>query len=606
MRRALGFIALAALVITACNLAGDVTPPPALATAQAARPITTPTQIPIVAELPPSAPNLGTGAALYAERCAACHGASGLGNGPQAADLPVVPAALGDPVLARQALPVDWYTMVTQGNIERFMPPFVSLNDQQRWDVVAFALTLSADAALADAAGVFASACADCHGEDGSGGTVALDLTDPAWMAERSVADIATVIREGLGAAMPAFAGTLAETEIWALAAYTQQRSFTLAGHGEQAAANVPEAEPPAPTQEDGAILAQVLQGTNGASIPEDFELTLHVFEGQSEVDAQTGIVDSQGRFLFSDLAPDPARLYILSAEYGGVRYASEVVHLQPGDEPSELPILIHETTQDPAVVQVDRLHLLFDFPAEGVVQVVELWVLSNLSDRTLVASGGELPLEIALPEGAVNLQFEGGALGNRFLPTARGFADQAPLRPGSGTAQLVFSFELPFDGRLGFSQPLEFPVLAATVLVPESGPEVRSPSLVDLGVREVTGGSLRNYEHPPLAAGESIELEFSRGLRLPNLSLEAGSLGWALGLAALVAAALVAVRWLGIWPRTGSVDSPPVHSRETLLRSIANLDDLYEAGELDEQEYREQRDALKQRALAIMKQNDD
>ncbi|MBK8782804.1 MAG: hypothetical protein IPO22_13575 [Anaerolineales bacterium] len=32
--------------------------------------------------------------------------------------------------------------MVTQGNLDRFMPPFLSLSDQQRWDVVSYALTL--------------------------------------------------------------------------------------------------------------------------------------------------------------------------------------------------------------------------------------------------------------------------------------------------------------------------------------------------------------------------------------------------------------------------------------------------------------------------------
>ena len=33
--------------------------------------------------------------------------------------------------------------MVTLGNIENFMPPFASLSDQERWDVVAYAQSLS-------------------------------------------------------------------------------------------------------------------------------------------------------------------------------------------------------------------------------------------------------------------------------------------------------------------------------------------------------------------------------------------------------------------------------------------------------------------------------
>jgi hypothetical protein len=50
--------------------------------------------------------------------------------------------AFGLPEVARPASPAQWYTTVTRGNMDRFMPPFASLNDQERWDVVAYAMTL--------------------------------------------------------------------------------------------------------------------------------------------------------------------------------------------------------------------------------------------------------------------------------------------------------------------------------------------------------------------------------------------------------------------------------------------------------------------------------
>ncbi|MBV5333686.1 c-type cytochrome, partial [bacterium] len=63
------------------------------------------------------------GAAIYAEKCAACHGDTGMGDGTQGKQLPVAVAALGLPATAQAALPSAWYTMVTQGNLEKFMPP---------------------------------------------------------------------------------------------------------------------------------------------------------------------------------------------------------------------------------------------------------------------------------------------------------------------------------------------------------------------------------------------------------------------------------------------------------------------------------------------------
>ena len=60
-----------------------------------------------------------------------------------AAQLQKQPTALGKPENARAAAPASWFTTVTQGNMQSFMPPFNSkLSDQQRWDVVAYILSL--------------------------------------------------------------------------------------------------------------------------------------------------------------------------------------------------------------------------------------------------------------------------------------------------------------------------------------------------------------------------------------------------------------------------------------------------------------------------------
>ena len=92
---------------------------------------------------PASAPDVQNGAVIFAERCAPCHGATGLGDGPQSMQLPVTVPGIGLPEVARKAAPAAWFKTVTQGNLDRFMPPFVgALSDQERWNVVAYALTL--------------------------------------------------------------------------------------------------------------------------------------------------------------------------------------------------------------------------------------------------------------------------------------------------------------------------------------------------------------------------------------------------------------------------------------------------------------------------------
>src|SRR5262245_55245959 len=140
MKSRVAIIIVLASLLSACNftLAEDVTPPPNYVS---------PTPAPTLGPLfPAQAPNPADGAAIFTEKCAPCHGTTGLGDGPQGIQLGVTVPAFGLPEVARPASPSQWFTTVTRGNIERFMPPFASLNDQQRWDVVSYIMTLHTSA----------------------------------------------------------------------------------------------------------------------------------------------------------------------------------------------------------------------------------------------------------------------------------------------------------------------------------------------------------------------------------------------------------------------------------------------------------------------------
>ena len=86
--------------------------------------------------------------------------------------------AIGSDEIARQSSPADWYRIISEGNIERFMPPFNSLDTRAKWDVVAYIFSLSTTEEEQDLGyEVYQEYCAECHGETGNGeGTRASDL----------------------------------------------------------------------------------------------------------------------------------------------------------------------------------------------------------------------------------------------------------------------------------------------------------------------------------------------------------------------------------------------------------------------------------------------
>jgi high-affinity iron transporter len=82
---------------------------------------------------PTKAPDLARGAALYTEQCAACHGATGRGDGPNAKSLNPPPVAFADANRARQRSLFGLYQVIGQGLDGTAMPSFAHLPSDDRW-----------------------------------------------------------------------------------------------------------------------------------------------------------------------------------------------------------------------------------------------------------------------------------------------------------------------------------------------------------------------------------------------------------------------------------------------------------------------------------------
>ncbi|WP_234981622.1 cytochrome c/FTR1 family iron permease [Fontimonas thermophila] len=82
---------------------------------------------------PAAPPDLARGQALYAEHCAACHGARGAGDGPLAAGMDPPPIAFTDAERASERSLLALYQVTTQGLDGTAMPSFAHLSAEDRW-----------------------------------------------------------------------------------------------------------------------------------------------------------------------------------------------------------------------------------------------------------------------------------------------------------------------------------------------------------------------------------------------------------------------------------------------------------------------------------------
>ena len=614
------------LLLSACSfsLAEDITPPPG-----AEIPAEIPTQPPPSGPLYPLvSPNPAEGALIYTDKCAPCHGSTGQGDGPQASQLPNPPAALAALEVARQSTPAEWYSLITQGNLDRFMPPFNSLSDRQRWDVVAYLYTLSVPPEILSLGEqIFITNCASCHGLQGGGdGPEAASLqvtpsnfTDQERMASKSATQLFGAISAGVAPAMPAFNDNLTEDERWALVAYLRSLTFALPAEiarsqetqlpettGEAGSTGTPLAS--VTEVENGTITGQVVNASGG-EVPTDLTIDLSGFDEMKQTYTATTTIEPDGSYTFLDVEMPVGRAFITSTEYNKVAYSSDIAVVEAGKTNLELSLPIRETTTDSSVLSVDRMHILFEYREPDTLRVIELWILSNLSDRTLVAMEEGAPVvTYPLPEGATNLQFEDGILGERYVETTGGFGDTDVVRPGPGLRQLVFSFEMPYRRRLEFVQPIDLPVNAVVILGPEEGLNVTSDQLQDAGTRQMQNISYHMYTSDRLEVGTELAMTISG--RPKGTSSVAGSrTNLVIGLLAFGVALIVTGVWLfrrNRAERTGIeaaeeldedfLPGEAAEDPETLLDAILALDDQYQAGELPEEAYRQRRAELKAR----------
>lgn len=614
-----------ALALSGCSfsLAEDILPP-ANYVEPAAETIPTQSE---AAQFPLVPPDPAAGAQIFTESCAPCHGAKGMGDGERAAQLPNQPAQLGNPELARAARPVDWYEMVTRGNLERFMPGFASLNDRQRWDVVAYALTLSVSPEqLAEGKTLYEQNCAQCHGLTGRGdGELAAELqltpanwTDQERLAGLSASDMAAVM-EGEREGHPDLTVRVDAAQGYEVAAYVRSLSFARAGEeSAQSADESGESQPTleaSPTAAIGAtitITGKISNASASQNLPAGMTVTVQAYNQMMRLAFEvSGDVAQDGAYEIKDVEYDPNYVYFAQVTANGLTFNSDILH--GGDISGavvDLPIEIYDTTTDQSALRADRLHVFLDFSQPGRVQVVNLYIFSNLGDKVVGPAEKDGPvLRFDLPAGAQNLQFQDGELGGRFIQTESGFADRMSIAPGVSQQQILFAYELPYDRKLDLDMQLPLDVEAAIVMAPPSGVKIKSDQLLDAGQRDVQGTAYQMYQSAgELKKGSTLRISLSGkvGGAADSDAATYVMIG-AAGLGAVLAG-------LGLWlyrmrkqaePVEEAVDADAASVADTsdaLIEAIVVLDDRHASGDLSEAAYQARRAELKARLAEVMK----
>lgn len=609
-------LSFALISLSGCSLATNAPPPPKMPIVQPSAQNNTPQLL----QLPSRRPNVASGAAIYAAKCVQCHGLLGRGDGAQAAEVKAQtgtpPADItGDPI-ARAQSPQQWFDTITNGRIEKLMPPFgPKMPVDDRWDVIAYIWTLAASPANIDRGqAIYFQQCVQCHGElgkgDGPQAKGALpDFTQFAVFASRAIGQLDQMLTASHA---PSFAGQLSTSEQRFVNDYIRSLSVDQAAAASIASAT-PSATAASPLTSTPAISGlisatvvqgQIINGTAGQAVPANSVVNIYILHSDNSIVSQTLQADAQGRFVADTLPAAHG-----DTLYGEVPYKDLSFFNGPAayglDPVVTLPITIYESTLDTSNVKIDALHLVA-LPNETGLQVSEIYVLSNLGDR-YVAGFGQPIMHLSLPAGATAIAADPNMPPDVVIPAGDGidYYDAIPI--GSKVTQIVFEYQLS-GSSFTLDRPVFQPVSSVNFLLQSDVTQLRvsTTQFTDQGAEPIQGQVYQQFSTQNLKPGDKLSIKIDSAVSPTNWPIVLG--------VGLVMLGLLGIIVWQVRQRKGQVETSErgtvkpqratvkvEDGSDALIDQIAALDDLHDAGQIDDASYTTKRASLKKKLMKLM-----
>jgi mono/diheme cytochrome c family protein len=581
------------LLLAACTLAGDPIP---------AGPIQTG---PLPGEpglAPETLPHAASGAALFAQHCAACHGATGKGDGEKAGAITAQGLTLpdfSDPTLAQDRSAALWFSIITTGNIQNLMPPFSdTLSESERWDVAYYLYSLSTPPAVLERGQqVYTETCAKCHGADGSqdklNDLAALSALSPSQIVDQYVVSG----KDGV------HVFDLPAADQQAVALFARTFTYDARLPAVEVAPTPPleaTAEPAPDSSGAGVVAGKLTNGTPGAAVPAGLEVQIKGAQTDaqgalSEFLTRTVPLAADGSYRFDALPFDKANsAYLVTVVYDGVEYRSGALVKDAANLALDLPITIYEATTDPSVISLDALRLAIQ-PNGDTLSIIQVMIFSNSSDHVFVtadpvAGGRRGSVSFRVPPAAYNIQFEQGSIGGRYVAADGRIYDTQYVLPGQQSHTIALAYLLPYKGDIGLPLPLDYQAGLVAVMAPPSL-NISGDGLSPGQPMQFQGTTFQTYEAHGVSTESSLVVAVSAPLT--GTGLLRVILSALLGVIAIGGA----IYWL-IYERrkAAPVSGSPLQGAEqqALLAQIAGLDASYKARKIKRVEYELRRAELK------------
>lgn len=539
------------------------------------------------------APSIENGQSSFTQNCLSCHLQSGAVSDTETGGTNLISLDW-----LKQTTPTQMFTALTTGNPDRGMPSFTSLPSGERWNLVAYLLSLVSP--QSDQSGsklIYQNMCQSCHGSSGAGdGTQALskNLSLSDWQSNPLLVDYSNeelfyTIRGGNAHGMGTFAVMLSESQLWSLV--TTARALSVSSSPASASTQIDSGQPVvdkvASAQGQGFITIEgSISNGSGGKLDDLSGLNLTITRPGLETQNMVAAVGHDNTFRFVLVPYSPDWNYSAEISHNGIVYKSVRFSGQSTSVGATVPLAIkvYDSSTDTAALRAERLHVLLNFQTDHMIHVTESFLIRNPSSYTILPADDQTPLlHFMLSPDATNITVDQYSQ-SQFLKVLNGkLGDWQPILPG-GVHQVMFEYDLPFENERNFEFNAPVQVISTMIMIENQNKDITCSGMQLSNQQMAMSESLLIFSSGIIDAGNKLVLHcLNKKEIFPEI----------IGALVLLAALLVVILIPLANRKKQAFSEGKVTKKTTLLDAIITLDDQFKAGEIQAEVYNAKREEL-------------
>ncbi len=327
----------------------------------------------------------------------------------------------------------------------------------------------------------------------------------------------------------------------------------------------------------------------------QEVELNIFISPYQDDMSIIRTLTDTNGEFKIENILTSNS-LILINFSYDNVDY-SQPAELTDAGEIIEIKLYGQKSDYSEISIKSQSIIIVDVDPSNEILSIMEMVNIHNPTNYTIVPDSESIMslLRFALPENYFDLDIQSSLPIGNAIEVNKGFGMTNPIPPG--TNEIIYSYRVIYDKKAyPIDRKVSYPIDSLLVLIPEGigSVDTASNSFTQKGIANIGSRNYTQYEFGKFQNAEAISIIFDD---LPTIGIFKKFIQY-IGNNPLtfipISLGIITIASLSIYLIISRRKSLSTMSETEILDIIANLDNIYQNGYIDEKSYLNKRAHLK------------